>query len=183
MKTKLLSFLLLLSCAAFSQTNLKFYKTIEDYAKDNSIPGYDIVPNSNWENSWTGEKMYVLVSGKEEKMKPVEFPGDFYTDNKGHLWRRYKNETFVLLVFGDYCYYMSTLGFDPVRHYSETISGPIKKFNEGVFEKKLKEKSLFEAYKKDKPKREFRDSPSSYFTKIVERDIKYAKLLNGDTEE
>ncbi|MEM0576887.1 hypothetical protein WFZ86_10290 [Flavobacterium sp. N6] len=44
--------------------------------------------------------------------------------------------------------------------------------------KKLKEKGLLEAYKNDKPKREFKDSVNDYFNKLLNRNVKYVKLLN-----
>lgn len=95
------------------------------------------------------------------------------------LYRRYKNESYKIIVGGEFCYYSVNFPSQDPERYSETISGPIKKFNDGVLKDKLKDHNLLEAYKRDKPRREFKDNVQDYFDKEVARTIKYVRLLNA----
>ncbi|MCL9810072.1 hypothetical protein [Flavobacterium luminosum] len=179
MKKKFLLLSLFISHFTFSQTDFKFYKSIEDYANNKFIPNYDIIEYS-WRNSdFTEETLRVKINNSgEKKIKITEFPGEFYSAEKGQLWRQYKKESYIILAYGTYCYYVTPGFSSKPEYYSETISGPIKRFSIGLLEKKLKEKGLFQQFKKDKPKREFKDNVNDYFNKEVKRNIKYFNLLN-----
>ena len=176
-----LLFLSLTNCLLFGQTDFKFYKSVEDYANDKFVPGYDIVERSWGDSDFSSESLKIKINGKEKKIIISDFPADFYSASEGSLWRRFNKESYIILAYGPYCYYAAP-GFskDP-EYYSETISGPVEKFKQGWFEKRLKEKGLLEAYKKDRPKREFKDGVNQYFNKLVQRNIKYFKLLNATT--
>mgnify|MGYP003574920006 CR=1 FL=1 len=180
MKKIQVAFLLLfISNLSFSQTDFKFYKTVDDYANNKFVPGYEIVENSFLYIIFAGESLLVKNdNGQEERVGISKFCADFYSPEKGQLWRRYKNKSYIVLAYGEFCFYV-TPGFSSApEHYSETISGPVKKFKGKVLTKRLKEKGLLEAYEKDKPKREFKDNVNEYFNKSLARNIKYVNLLN-----
>jgi hypothetical protein len=154
----------------------KFYNTYEDIAKDKFITSYDVVSWSDSDFSYENIK-FINAEGKEEKLKVTNYPSDFMKLGDDKLYRRYKNETYSILIAGAFSYYGAGYDLNPER-YSETINGPIKKLTSGILEDKLKEYGLLEAYRKDKPKREIRDGVQSYFEKEVARNIKYINLLN-----
>lgn len=171
--------LLFISSFSFSQTSFKFYKTIDDYVDNKFVPGYEIVPNSFLYVIFAGESFLLKTDGgKEERVGISKFSTDFFSPEKDQLWRRYKNKSYIILAHGEFCYYVTPGFSNSPEYYSETISGSVKKFKESALTKRLKEKGLLEAYKKDKPKREFKDSVNDYFNKLVARNIKYANLLN-----
>jgi hypothetical protein len=171
--------LLFISNLSFSQTDFKFYKTVEDYANNKFVPGYEIVENSYHYLIFAGESLKVKTNGgSEERVSIADFCADFYSPNENQLWRRFKNKSYIILVHGAFCFYV-TPGFSAnPEYYSETISGPVKKFKSSVLTKRLKEKGLLEAYKNEKPKREFKDTVNDYFNKLLKRNVKYANLLN-----
>ena len=168
-----------MSHLAFSQTDFRFYKSIDDYVNNKFIPDYEIVPHT-WRDSDFSDEAFKVKndSGEEIKMKITEFPGEFYSASAGKLWRKYKKKSYIILVYGTYCYYVVPGFSNKPEYYSETISGPVKKFSLGVLKKKLKEKGLLRQFKKDKPRREFKDNVNEYFNKEVKRNIKYFELLN-----
>ena len=179
MKKKITLLLLFISSFTFSQTNFKFYKSIEDYKSDNFIPGFDIVPYSWRDSDLSEEALDVKINnGPNEKLKASDYPGDIYIPKEGQVWRRFKKKSYIILVYGEFCYYVSAMSSIKPEYYSETISGPVKKFKSSILEKKLKERGLLKSFKKDKPKREFSDNVDEYFTKEVKRNVKYIKLLN-----
>ncbi|MEM0576888.1 hypothetical protein [Flavobacterium polysaccharolyticum] len=47
--------LLFISTPSFSQTDFKFYKSVDDYTNDKFVPGYEIVENS-FHTSFSQEK-------------------------------------------------------------------------------------------------------------------------------
>jgi hypothetical protein len=171
--------LLFISNLSFSQTDFKFYKSVDDYKNDKFVPAYEIVENSFQKVIFAGESLKVKINGgSEERVSIRDFCADFYSPNANQLWRRFKNKSYIILVEGEFCYYVIPGFSDYPEFYSETISGPVKTFKSGVLTKKLKEKGLLEAYNNDKPKREFKDSVDDYLNKLVNRNVKYVNLLN-----
>ncbi|MBP9792422.1 MAG: hypothetical protein KBC56_00310 [Flavobacterium sp.] len=157
---------------------LKFYNSFHDFSDDKFVKSYDV---TQWSDSdFSSEYIkYITEEGQEEKLKTADFPTDFYMYGENTLYRRYKNESYKIIVGGEFCYYSVNFPSQDPERYSETISGPIKKFNDGVLKDKLKDHNLLEAYKRDKPRREFKDNVQDYFDKEVARTIKYVRLLNA----
>ena len=151
---------------------LKFYKTYEDVAEDKFIASYDV--NSGFNKNLT----FIDDDGKQRKLKITDYPSDFYKFGDHQLYRRYKNEIYFIIIAGPFSYYSADVVSTNPERYSETINGPIKKFDNHLLHEKLKEYGLFEAYRKENPKREFRDSAQDYFDRQVARNIKYINLLN-----
>jgi len=157
---------------------LKFYNAFDDFSEDKFVKSYDV---AQWSDSdFSNEHIkYITAEGQEEKLKTADFPTDFYMYGENTFYRRYKNESYRIVVSGEFCYYSVNFPSQEPERYSETISGPIKKFNDGVLKDKLKDHNLLEAYKRDKPRREFKDNVQDYFDKEVARTIKYVRLLNA----
>jgi flavodoxin len=171
--------LLFISNLSFSQTDFKFYKSVDDYTNNNFVPNYEIIANSFQYIIFAGESLKVKTNGSsEERVSIADFCADFYSPNANQLWRRFKNKSYIILEYGEFCFYVTPGWSADPEYYSETISGPVKKFKSSVLTKKLKEKGLLEAYKNDKPKREFKDNVNDYFNKLLNRNVKYVKLLN-----
>lgn len=171
--------LLFISNLSFSQTDFKFYKSVEDYRDNKFIPGYDIVENSWGYVIFLGESLMIKTKNRGiEKVAISDFCADFYSAKKEQLWRRYKHKSYIILASGEFCYYVTPGLSSFPEYYSETISGPVKKFKNRILEKRLKEKGLLEAYKKDKPEGGYGGGVNEYFNKLVARNIKYTNLLN-----
>ncbi|CAD0003137.1 hypothetical protein [Flavobacterium salmonis] len=177
-KIQFVFLLVFISNLSFSQTNFRFYKTIEDYSNDKFIPGYKIVQNSFLYVIFAGESLLIKTDNGTERVGISHFCADFYSPEEDQLWRRYKNKSYIILAHGEFCFYVTPGFSSSPEYYSETISGPVKKFKSKALTKRLKEKGLLEAYEKDKPKREFKDSVNDYFNKLLARNIKYVNLLN-----
>lgn len=171
---------LLATLTANSQQNNRLYATIEDYKNNKPIEGYELVENS-WDCRTNFETFKVLRNGVVQKMKLTELPSELYTYDST-LIRTFAKACATVLVEGTICVYLyKCTGYD--LWISEGITGgftPLYKFKyKGLkFEELLKQYNLFDSYKKELPKREFRDNPSSYKTKLAKRDIYYIKLLN-----
>ena len=109
-------------------------------------------------------------------------PSDIFTyknDNfsNPYLIRTIDKKPYIVLAIGKLNYY-SLYTEQEQRYYSEGWNGELRKFKESDFEDYLKKYDLLVDYKKDKPKREFKDDVNGYFNKTVDWQIKYFKLLN-----
>lgn len=177
MKTKYCLLLLIISQVGYTQTDYKFYKSLDDYYDNKFIPGYDIL--DSWRDSdFHPERLDLIINNEDKKKVNIsDFPSDFYSASEGQLWRRYKNKSYIILAHGEYCYYI-TPGPTSKQFYSETISGPVKKIQSEILEKRLKEKGLWEEFEKAEPKRDKREHFDDYYTRFVLRNIEFINRLN-----
>lgn len=164
-------------------THGRFYKTLQDYIDNNPIPGVRI---KNGSFSWsivTGIDFKLINDAGNVKKEDVKnLPSNFFTYKSGsnsgvYLIRLMDDKPYIVLVAGDLSYY-ALYKNQQQRYYSEGWNGELKKFSERALEAHLKKRNLFDAYKKDKPKREARDDVNDYFNKVVHWQIKYFNLLN-----
>ena len=177
----LVMLLLLLSAFAFGQENNKFYATIEDYKNNKPISGYELVSNS-YIGYKIVESFKVSNAGEIKKMKLSQLPSELYTYDS-QLCRTYDKACAIVVVEGPLCCYI----YKGTRQHlwtSETISGKFVndiddlKYQGTKYRELLSKYNLLQNYNDDNPSRKFKDSPSSYATKLAERDIKYIQLLN-----
>lgn len=181
MKTQVLKISILL-IAFFStvfvngQTNNRFYKTMDDFKNNTPIAGYEIEGDSWQYVIGGGESIMIIKDGKRVKTKVTKLPSNLFFYNNT-LMRVVGKSTYLVLTEGPLCYYASKLNNEE-QYYSKTINGELINFKKSTFKKLLIEYNLYDQYKKDKPKREFEDSPNSYFNKLVARNIKYFDLIN-----
>lgn len=161
----------------------RFYKNLEDYINDKPMQGVRI---KNGSFSWTtfGGADFKLIddAGNIKKEDSKDLPSDIFTyksDNFSdpYIMRIIDKKPYIILAAGYYCYYSLYLE-QQIRYMAEGFDGELKKFKEGRFEEILEKYNLLEDYKKDKPKREFKDNVNSYFNKTINWQIKYFNLLN-----
>jgi hypothetical protein len=171
-----------ISTITVGQSGFKFYATIDDYKNNNPISGYEIVKNS-WAAILGKETFKIIQDGVQVRKNLSELPSELYTyaplndRNKVMLMRTFEKDSHVVLAEGAFCYY-TWIGDNRGLYYSETITGKLKRFSEKAFKPYLVKYDLWESYENDKPKREPKEYIDSYFTRLVERDIKYVNLLN-----
>jgi hypothetical protein len=180
-KSLLNVFAVFICIASFGQTNNRFFASYEDYKNDKFIGGYEIVDYS-WVANFAGkESLKIITGGKTDRKKLAELPSELYTyDNK--LNRTFGGDCHIVLHTGTICLY-AWIGDNRGEYYSEGITGELKTFTQKYLDKLLSDHGLLESYKEDKLKRERRDTPSSYFRKTVEKDIKYLKLMEPQKSE
>lgn len=190
------------SLFSFAQATNKFYNSVEDYQNKKPLDGYEIQANS-WRMVMGSESFEVKENGTSDRKKLSKLPADLFTYG-GSLMRRYDGHCYYVLIAGPVCYYIlkneaevygngsqffvshipnidangRDIGGTPSDYYSETITGEINKLKSKVLEKYLTQYALLESYEKDKPKREAKDSKDAYFTKEVNRVVKYLLLIN-----
>jgi hypothetical protein len=153
-----------------------FYKTLQDYVDDKPIKGVRI-------KTFRGSKKFELIddAGNVAKGDSKQLPSEIFTYN-GFLMRIIDNKAYIVLAAGAYNHY-ADYNMQTSRFYYEGWNGELEKFKEGKFEDILEQNGLLESYKKDKPKREFKDDVNGYFNKVVgwQNDyfIKLNKKLQG----
>jgi len=161
----------------------RFYKNLDDYVNDKPIQGVRI---KNGSFSWTtfGGADFKLIddAGNIKKEDSKDLPSDIFTyksDNFSdpYIIRIMDKKPYIVLVAGKLNYYSLYLE-QQNRYYSEGWDGKLNKFKENDLEEYLEKYNLLEDYKKDKPKREFKDNVNSYFNKTINWQIKYFNLLN-----
>lgn len=161
----------------------RFYKTLEDYINDKPIQGVRI---KNGSFSWTAfsgaDFKLIDDAGNIKKEDSKDLPSEIFTykrDNFSdpYIMRIIDKKPYIILAAGYYCYYSLYIE-QQNRYMAEGFDGELKKFKEGRFEELLEKYNLLEDYKKDKPKREFKDDVNGYFNKIINWQIKYFNLLN-----
>jgi hypothetical protein len=160
-----------------------FYKTLQDFANNKTIPGVRI---KNGSYSWTviGGSDFKLIddAGNLKKEDTKDFPSDIFTykrsnDDSPYLIRIMDKSPYIVLVVGKLSFYSLYLTQNEL-YFAEDWDGELKKFKENRFEEYLEKYNLIDEYKKDKPKREYKDDVNSYFNKTVAWRIKYFELLN-----
>lgn len=166
----------------------RFYKSLEDYINDKPIPGVRI---KNGSFSWTafGGADFKLIDdeGNIKKEDSKDLPSEIFTykrDNFSdpYIMRVMDKKPYIILTAGYYCYYALYLE-QQNRYMAEGFDGELNKFKEGRFEDLLEANGLLEDYKKDKPKREFKDDVNSYFNKTIYWQMTYFDKLNAKTRK
>jgi len=160
-----------------------FYKSLEDYLNNKPVAGTRM---KNGSFSWTmiGGTDYKLIDddGNIKKEDAKNLPAELFTYKRDNystpmLIRLIEDKPYIVLVAGKLCYYSLYLE-QGSRFYAEGWDGKLKKFKEDEFEAYLAKYNLLEDYKKDRPKREFKDDVNGYFNKVISWEIKYFNLLN-----
>lgn len=160
-----------------------FYESLDDYIKDNPIPGVRI-QNGSFTSSFVGVMNFRLLddAGNVKKEKVKDLPADLFTykrnDNASPFAIRViDKEPYILLSAGRYNFY--SLYSDQGKLYmAEGWGGKLKKFSRKDLEKALDQYKLLNDFKNEKPKREFRDNVNEYFNKEIDWYVKYFNLLN-----
>lgn len=161
----------------------RFYKTLDDYINDKPMQGVRI---KNGSFAWTafGGADFKLIddAGNLKKEDSKDLPSEIFTyksDNfsSPYIMRIMDKKPYIVLVAGKLNYYSLYLE-QQARFYSEGWDGKLQKFKEKDLEEYLEKYKLLEDYKKDKPKREFKDDVNRYFNKTINWQIKYFNLLN-----
>ena len=162
----------------------RFYRTFDDYVNDKPIKGVRIKNGSFGWKVFGGGAEYKLIddAGNLKKENSKDLPSDIFTYKKDnasepYLMRIIDKSPYIVLVAGKLNYYSLYLE-QQQRFYSEGWNGELQKFKEGDLKEYLEKYDLLEDYKKDKPKREFKDDVNGYFNKTVNWQIKYFNLLN-----
>jgi hypothetical protein len=160
-----------------------FYKTLQDYKDNKHIRGIEIQFGSYEWLMIVGTKFKIKdTAGYIRKVNAKDLPSDLFTysnneDDDPFLLRVMDKDPYIVLAAGELNFY-SLFQAQNELYFSEGWSGELKKFKEKVFKEYLEKFGLLESYKKDKPKRQFRDSGNSYFNKIVIWQTHYFNLLN-----
>lgn len=175
-KKLLLLILVLFVFVGVSQTNNKFYATIEDYQNDKAIEDFEIQAGT-WEMNLGVESFKIISLGDVTRKKLENLPSSFFTYDDV-LLRNYNGHCYIVLVYGNLCFY-SLYNLNQKQFYSNTIAGDLKKYKSKLLKSYLVKYNLLESYQKAKPKREFTDDANSYFAKITARDVNYFRLVNG----
>jgi hypothetical protein len=168
----------------------RFYNTLQDYVNNKPLEDYKIKSGSYMWGTIGGESFKLIdKNGNIEKEKLSKFPSSLFTYRGEYatsfdLYRAFENEAYKIVTVGNIWLYTHRQatgngGEKDVLYYSEGgISGEINKFKENDLEGWLEKAGLLEDYKKDNPKREFKDDKSDFYTKEVSRYIKYIDILN-----
>ncbi len=148
-----------------------FYKTLQDYIDDKPIKGVRI-------KTFRGSLKFELIddAGNVSKADSKKLPSQIFVYNS-YLMRIIDNTPYIVLAAGAYNHY-ADYNLQSSRFYSEGWNGELEKFKEGKFEDILEQYGLLESYKKDKPKREFKDDVNGYFNKVVAWQNNYFVKLN-----
>lgn len=155
-----------------------FYATLEDYQNYKPIAGISIVPRLHVENQFD-----ISYGGaiKRVKCSSKDWPSDFFTHN-GFLLRMFGKEPYIVLAMGKINYYSKWSEQNKI-FTQDDWNGKLRKYNINHFAQLLKQYDLYEDYRNDKPKREFRDDVNGYFNKFLSWQVAYFKLLNKKMEE
>lgn len=160
-----------------------FYKSIQDLIDDNPIPGVRIKNGSfSWSLVTGADFKLIDDAGNLKREDSKDLPSTIFTykrhDNSSpFVLRIIDKKPYIILSAGSINYY--ALYQDQERRYiAEGWNGDLKKFSGRAFEKYLEKEGLLEAYRNDKPKREFKDSVNDFFNKEINWQIKYFNLLN-----
>lgn len=164
----------------------QFYESLDDYIKDNPIPGIRI-KNGSFSSSFVGKINFRLLddAGNVKKESAKDLPTEIFTykrnDNAAPFAiRMIDKEPYIILSAGKYNFY--SLYSDQGKLYmAEGWNGKLKKFNRKDLEKALDQYKLLNDFKNDKPKREFKDNVNEYFNKEIDWYTKYFNLLNQKT--
>lgn len=165
------------TATASESTHGRFYKSLQDYIDEKPMKGVRIKDGSfQW--SMVGGTKFKLIDdeGNISKESASEMPSDIFTYN-GYLMRMIDNTPYIVLAAGKMNYY-SEYKEQQSRYYSVGWNGKLLKFKEREFEDYLDQYGLLESYKKDKPKREFKDDVNGYFNKVINWQINYFNKLN-----
>ena len=148
-----------------------FYKTLQDYIDDKPIKGVRI-------KNFRGSKKFELIddAGNVSKGDSKQLPSEIFT-YASHLIRMIDGKAYIVLAAGAFNHY-ADYNLQSERFYSEGWNGELEKFKEGKFEDILDQYGLLESYKKDKPRREFKDDVNGYFNKVVGWQNQYFIKLN-----
>jgi hypothetical protein len=162
----------------FCQSGSKFYASFEDFKNGNPISGYEV---EEYYYGFGGkESLRVKTSEGTEKLNVSKLPSEFFIF-RNFLNRVYNKSVWIVLAEGKLCYY-SSMANNEDQGYSDGIHGEIHKFKDSFLEKYLAQYHLLEAYKKDKPRIESHTTKNENFNNLVDRNVKYFKLLNEKME-
>jgi hypothetical protein len=154
-----------------------FYKSLQDYVDSKPMEGVGIKYGSF---SWTtfGGTKFKLIDdkGNVTKEDAKDLPSDIFTYND-YLIHVIDKTPYIVLSVGKLCFY-AEYAEQQKRYMAEGWNGKLEKFKEDKLEDYLKQYGLLEGYKRDKPKREFKDDVNGYFNKVVRWQIDYFNLLN-----
>lgn len=175
----------------------KFYKSYEDYLKDESIAGVSLKEMSEY--GWTLE---ITENGKTEKIKDSKLSYTWFCNQQGMLMRVFDEKIYYVIIEGPLCYYTKSReawvghsvyvktkklcpdysylpsGDSPFSdYYSESINGEIKIFSNKYFKELLEKYDLKEQFEEDKVKREMKDSVMNIKNKEWNKRIKYIRLI------
>ncbi len=168
----------------------RFYNSYEDYLKNKPANDIRIKRGSHVWGTLGGEALRIIdKNGEVDRRSLSKLPTSLFTyggDGSGgvSLHRENNGYLYYIMRVGNICLYShientGNGGTKDVLYYSEGgINADIDKFKEKFLEDKLEATGLLESYKKDAPKREFKDDKSDYYTKEVERYLKYIDILN-----
>ena len=168
----------------------RFYKTIEDYINKKPSNEVKIKNGSYVWGTLGGERLKVIdKNGNIETEKISNFSGMFFTyrgeySTSFDLYMAVDGGAYSVLRAGKISLYThreatGNGGEKDVLYYSNSeTKGEVKKFKEKNLEDWLESANLLEDYNKEKPKREFKDDKSDYYTKEVSRYLKYTDILN-----
>lgn len=169
-------------------THGRFFRSLQDYIDDESIPGVRIKNGSFQWTLVTGIDFKLIDDAGNVNSEDVQsLPSDLFTyksfsgSSDAYLIRLIDNKPYIVLVVGNLCFY-ALYQNQEARYYSEGWNGELKKFNERDFEARLEKRNLLKDYENDRPKREWQDDVNGYFNKIVHWQIKYFNLLNEKSE-
>ncbi len=163
------------TATASESTHGRFYKSYQDYLDSKPIKGVRLMDGSMSSTLFSGSKVK-LIDDNGNVTKEGTVPSDIFTYN-GYLIRVIDKTPYIVLVVGKLCYY-SEYAEQQKRYYAEGWDGKLEFFKEGKFEDYLEKYGLLEAYKKDRPKREFKDDVNGYFNKVLNWQIDYFRILN-----
>ncbi|MEX0811074.1 MAG: hypothetical protein WD048_02580 [Chitinophagales bacterium] len=161
----------------------RFYKTLQDYIDDNPIPGVRIKNGSFSASLFTSADFKLIDdAGNLKKEDSKKLPSELFTYKRNnyespHLVRIIDNKPYIVLAAGKLNYYALYKNQEKL-YYSEGWDGELQKFKGKHLEKYLEKHNLLDAYKKDKPRREFSDDVNGYFNKTINWQVKYFNLLN-----
>jgi hypothetical protein len=160
-----------------------FYKTLEDYVNDKPIPSVRIKNGSFSWNVIRGTDFKLIDDdGNLKKESTKDLPSDIFTYKRDNfsdffVMRLIDKKPYIILVAGKLSFY-SLYEDNAKLYYTEGWDGKLESFREKDLEGYLEKYGLLEEYKKDKPKREFKDDVNGYFNKTVAWRMKYFELLN-----
>lgn len=161
----------------------RFYKTLQDYVDEKPMAGVRIKNGSFHWSLITGTDFKLIDDeGNLTREGTKDMPSDLFTykrDNYSapYIIRLIDKKPYIVLAAGKLNYY-SLYQEQQQRYYMEGWDGKLKKFKEKDLEEFLEKYGLLENYKKDKPKREFKDDVNGYFNKIIAWQIDYFNKLN-----
>ena len=162
----------------------QFYQTIDDYIHSKPIPNIGIQNGSYSGGPFGAGNNFKLIddAGNLSKQSSKNLPSEIFTykrssTSEAYVMRIIDKTPYIILSIGKLNFY--ALYSDQEKRYTtEGWDGELKKFKESYFEDFLEKNDLLKDYKKDKPKREFRDDVNGYFNKVVHWQVKYFNLLN-----